>query len=143
MVFRERQSEPHGRRSQRRAIVFILRELEIYDSYGSSSPPLMEIIYQSCHISRYSDVHVRTLWSWWGTCVEWGELPYHVQKRKVQMRGYHKNMWIDKRELTQLKLIVDEYPNYYLDEIALTFGIETGKFVHLSTVWRYMTEGLG
>lgn len=52
-------------------------------------------------------------------------------------------MRIDERELIQLKLIIDGHPNYYLDEITLTFVIETGKFVHPSTVWRYMTEGLG
>jgi len=59
------------------------------------------------------------------------------------MRGYHKNMQIDERELINLKSIADEHPNYYLDEIALTFSIDTCKFVHPSTIWRYMTEGLG
>ena len=59
------------------------------------------------------------------------------------MRGYHRNMRIDERELIHLKSIVDEHPIYYLDEIALIFGIDTGKFGHTSTIWRYTTEGLG
>ena len=58
------------------------------------------------------------------------------------MRGYHKNMRIDERELLKLEDIVDAHPNYYLDEIALIFGIDTGKFVHPSTIWRYMTDEL-
>ena len=66
-----------------------------------------------------------------------------MQKRKETMQGYHKNMQIDEWQLIKLKSIVVEHPNYYLDEIALTSGIDTGKFVHPLTIWRYMTEGLG
>ena len=54
--------------------------------------------------------------------MEWEELPYYVKKRKTRMKHYEKNTRIN------------------LDEIALVFGIDTGNFLHPSTIWRYMTE---
>ena len=59
------------------------------------------------------------------------------------MKGYGGNMRVDDNELLKLKQIVDQDPNHYLDEIMLVFGIETGKYVHTSTIWRYMSERLG
>ena len=41
-----------------------------------------------------------------------------------------------------LKNIVNKNPNYYLDELAFLFGVETGKFVHYSTIWRSLKEKL-
>ena len=42
------------------------------------------------------------------------------------MKGHSKNMMVDEWELLRLKTIIDSHPNFYLDEIALTFGINTG-----------------
>ena len=142
MIHNEWQREPHGRRAQRKAIVFILKELELYDSFGVDNPPSMETIYRSCNAMECRDVNIRTLRRWWETYLEWGELPYYEKKRKAAMAGYHKNTVVDEHELLKLKSIVDKNPNNYLDDIALIFGIETGKFVHPSTIWRYMTERL-
>lgn len=41
------------------------------------------------------------------------------------MQGCHKNMKIDEQELLKLKAIVDAIPNYYVDKMALVFGIDT------------------
>lgn len=142
MICNKWQRKPHGRRSQRKAIVFILKELELYDSFGVDDPPSMETIYRSCNAMKCPKVSIRTLRRWWETYLEWGELPCYVKKRTMAMTGYHKNMAIDEHGLSKLKSIVDENPNSYLDEIALIFGIYTGKFVHPSTIWRYMTERL-
>lgn len=50
---------------------------------------------------------------------------------------------IDDSELLVLKGIVDEHPKFYLDEVALAFMIKTGKCIHFSTLWNYITKRLG
>ena len=51
-------------------------------------------------------------------------------------------MKINDNELLQLKCIVDRNPNLYLDEILMLFRIETGKYLHYTTIWRYLDESL-
>jgi len=143
MISREWHVELHGKRAHRKAIVFILKELELYESFGINSLPSKKIIFKSCHSLKRPKVNVRTLRRWWDTYLEWGELSFYVKKRKEDTKGYGRNMKINERELLKLKSIVDKHPNYYLDEIALVFGIDTGKFLHPSTIWRYMTNELG
>ena len=50
---------------------------------------------------------------------------------------------IDDGELVTLKKIVDDNPNYYLDEIALAFHISSGKYLHYTTIWNYITNKMG
>ena len=84
----------------------------MYESFGIDSPPSMEIIFNSCHSLKCSEVNVRTLHCWWDTYLEWGELPFYVKKRKKDMKGYGRNMHINERELLKLKLIVDKHTKY-------------------------------
>lgn len=58
------------------------------------------------------------------------------------MKGYSKNTMVEEWELLRLKTIVDIHPNFYLDEIALIFGINTGKFLQPTTIWKYTIERL-
>ena len=60
----------------------------------------------------------------------------------MALQGYKKKMRIYGQELLKLKAMVDTHPNYYLDKITLVFSIDTGKFLHPSTIWRYMIDGL-
>ena len=46
-------------------------------------------------------------------------------------------------DILVVKAIVDENPNYYLDEIAFFFGMQTGTFVHHSTIRRCLVDRLG
>ena len=143
MISREWDREPHGRRVQRKAIVFILKDLELYESLCIDFQPAMITIFQNCHSLKCHDVDTRTLRRWLDTYMEWGELPYYVKKRKAGMKHYESNMRINEQELLKLKSIVDKNLNHYLDEIALVFGIDTGKFLYPSTIWRYTTERMG
>ena len=56
MICNEWQREPHGWRAQRRAIVFILKELELIESFHTDSPPCMETIYWSCWLLILTDL---------------------------------------------------------------------------------------
>ena len=49
---------------------------------------------------------------------------------------------INTAELAILKQIVDNRPDLFLDEIAVVFGLQTGKFFHHTTLWRYITNHL-
>ena len=103
MISREWKGDPHGRRAQRKPIVYILKELELYEALAVDSPPSMEIIFQSCHSMKCPKVSVQTLRRWWEIYMEWGELPYCVKKRKERMKGYGKNMRVDDDDLLKLK----------------------------------------
>ena len=50
---------------------------------------------------------------------------------------------INQQELDQLRTIVTNRPDLFLDEIAVVFGIQTGKFLPHNTLWRYITKHLG
>lgn len=50
---------------------------------------------------------------------------------------------INDSELLELKYMVDEDPNLYLDEITLQFAIKTGKYLSHSTIWVYLHDKLG
>ena len=84
------------------------------------------------------DVLVDTLRRWWNVFQEWGELPYKVRKRKRKIERDYKhakrNEVLDDGDILALKELIDENPNYYLDELAFDFGVKTGKFVHYSTI---------
>ena len=69
-----------------------------------------------------------------------------VQKIKKDLEkkmAGNKNRIISESDLLLLKELVDEDPNIYLDELTLLFGIKTGKYIHQSTVWKYVVEDLG
>ena len=76
----------------------------------------------------------------------YGELPYetqaHIKRVRKKYRWLPAGAKINEIELQQLKNIIDNRPDLYLDEIALVFGVTTGKYVHHSTLWRYITEHL-
>ena len=135
--------EPHGRRVQRKAIAFIAVEMEMYDAFGGDDDLMvLQSILVECHRKKCPDVNVRTLRRWWGIYIEWGELPYYAKKRKGRHDRLSKSTTINDNELLQLKMIVDRNPNLYLDEISMLFGMEMGKFLHYTTIWRYLDERL-
>ena len=76
----------------------------------------------------------------------WSELPHKVAERKrlikARDKNTQKNQLMNDADVLVLKDIVDNNPNYYLDELAFLFGMSTGKFVHYSTIRRCLVEKL-
>jgi len=70
-----------------------------------------------------------------------------VKERKRRLkawnRGAHRNQVLDDGNILVIKAIVDANPNYYLDEIAFDFDIETGTSVNYSTIRRCLLDKLG
>ena len=136
--------QPHGARKQAMAISYISMKMVLYETFSDEleDTPTLNVILEDCHRNQTPDVHVTTLRRWWGDYLNWGELPYQVKRRK-QLLKKNSNMMsksakINDAELLILKKIVDDHPNQYLDELALLFAVRTGKFLHYSTVWKYV-----
>jgi len=147
--------EAHGKRQQAKVISFILEKLELYNSFSAvledsddyeNHKRIVADATKDCHENHTQDVSITTIRRWWDAYSKWGELPCHVKVRKAQLKKKYKSMSqnakINDGELLILKQIVDANPNYYLDEVTLLFGVKTGKFVHYTTIWRYMTMKL-
>ena len=139
----------HGPRIQAKAISYIADRIELYDQFADAMEKegtmisFTDII-RDCHCNHTNDVSCSTLRRWWSIYENFGELPYAVKAIKKDMKKKYGSMSkaakINDMELLQLKRIIDEYPNYYLDEIALLFLTQTGKFLHFSTLHRYITK---
>ena len=71
-------------------------------------------------------------------------IPDTIKIRKKAVRKKYdvlsKTAKLDDEELLVLKKIVDDNPNYYLDEIVLMLVVQTGKALHYSTTHRYITH---
>lgn len=50
---------------------------------------------------------------------------------------------ISQADLQKLKDILIQRPDLFLDEIAVVFGMHTGKYYPHSTLWTYITNYLG
>ena len=83
---------------------------------------------------------------WWKNYEQYGELYYetmaHLQSIRKKYKWLPKRAKINEADLQKLKEIIDRQPDLYLDELALVFGVTTGKYVHHSTLWRYITDHL-
>lgn len=112
---------------------------------GPSMPTLIEFL-KDCASLCTTDVSVNTLLRWWYEYSDWSELPYKVDKRERVIKRINKNTrkneLLDNGDVLILKGIVDQNPNFYLDELAYFFGMTTGKFVHYSTIWRCLVQKL-
>jgi transposase len=129
----------HGQRTQAQVIEYI-------DVMVSNIPevPCMDDIYANCE--ERCGVSKSTARRWWQSFETTGELPYESKKFERKMRKecpwLSANANMNDEDLESLKMIVDENPEAYLDEITMHFGRETGKFFHQSTIWKYMKRNL-
>ena len=96
------------------------------EAFGAETEFSLNAVLLECKERRTPDVSVITLYRWWKTYLEWGELPYVVKKRKLLLKKKMAIMGIcariDDQELEQLKNLVDDNLQLYLDEISLQFG---------------------
>ena len=144
---------PHGPRVQAKAISYIAEQVDAMDFFSDGMEDAgeaftMKDIIRDCHKNHTPDVSESTLRRWWNLYDGWGELPHVVKKRKQQIKKKYgtvmlKRAKIDDGELIQLKKILDDHPNLYLDEIALAFHITCGKYLHYTTIWNYITKKIG
>lgn len=128
----------------------VLEEMErIMDTISPDDPEgthiLMDEIYKQ--VADNGNVSKSTVRRWWKYFIQMGELPYEGKERaKELLRKYKwlpKGAKINQRDLDVLLNIIEKNPTLYLDEIAVQLGNETGKYVPISTLWKYITRYLG
>ena len=92
---------PHGHRTQRRAIGYIMKQLELFETISGDDTPVLQSILEDCHSVKCPDVNVRTLRRWWYTFIEWGEFPYLVKKRKQELNKLDPSIRINSEQLLE------------------------------------------
>jgi putative heme iron utilization protein len=124
-------------RLQAEAISFIAQKVDEYEAFDYFEYTMKDI-FEECQQKRTPTVSTSSLRRWWNTFLEWGDLPYIVTQKKQKwnqkMGNMSANASITDSELLQLKEIVDENPNLYLDEIALDFAVKTGKYLAYNSI---------
>jgi hypothetical protein len=134
-----RQYPHHGKRSQEVLIDFI-------EEYLSVNP-----LARKCHAITYASTlhHIPFTTSnrWYSHYLHWGEYP-HVTKTKLRRfrKKYRScrrtNGVMTEEVISTVRNIIEENPEYYLDEIMQKLAEETGIYLAPSAVYRVLTQKL-
>ena len=130
-------------RTQAQVLSFLIERVDYYDSINFNIP--FDKLYEQCE--KECQVSKSTARRWWLHFELYGELPFETEEymRRISKKYnfLSKSARLDHAELNQLKAILDNCPDLFLDEIAIVFGVQTGKFMHHVSLWRYITNTLG
>ena len=103
--------------------------------YNKRSELMDKVCEESCYTVTYS-----TLMRWIDYYQKFGEVPAQSNREKkcktiggLRATGCRT---FTPSDLQKLKNIIDNQPQFYLDEIQLEMEIETGKYWDTSTIWR-------
>ena len=131
-----------GPRVQASVIAYLLEKVDYFEQLNIVVP--LDRLFHDCFLKF--GVSKSTSRRWWCSYKKYGELPYETIAFNRTLQKKYK--WLSSRaniteeELQVLKGIIDSRPDLYLDEIAVAFGMETGKFINHSSLWRYITRYL-
>ena len=132
----------YGPRDQARVLSHLIDRVEYYNSINFPVP--FDTLFTEC--ANECDVSKATARRYWLHFELYGELTHETATFMKKMRRKYgwlpESAKINTAELAILKQIVDNRPDLFLDEIAVVFGVQTGKFFHHTTLWRYITNHL-
>ena len=141
-TLRRAQNKHYGGRKQLECIGYIEGLLE-NQTISEYNPVLSELL-DKC--SEIHGVHKRTLRRWWYCYIEWGLAPFEVkvkmQQYKEKRRMYRRTSTVTDEVVDALRMIVDQNPEYYLDEIADDLLTQTGKYLSIYTIYRTLVDKL-
>ena len=132
----------YAARDQARVLSFLLDRAGYYESVGYEVPVdhFLQECERDCHVSKSMARR------WWMDYEMYGELPIktvaYIRRVKKRYNWLSEKAKINQAELQQLKEIIYNWPDLFLDEIAIVFGMHTCKFMHHVTLWRYVTNNL-
>ena len=91
-------------------------------------------------------VPIRTLRNWWNHFTIWGEYPYETRERKKIFKKVKKRFkqtrLVTNDLVNSVKRIVDEHPEFSLDEIQMSVCAHLKVYVPISTLWKVLSEKL-
>ena len=133
-------------RTQYKAISFITSEMDRFghftDDFQYYIPQLLKPVFRQCQKVETPDISVTTLQQWWEDYIKFRELPHLALKlEEERVKNPDAVIWkiSDEEELILKRIAKDNY-ELSLDEIALAFGDETGKYIHYKTVFNILSE---
>ena len=103
-------------------------------------------------IKRFKDKHRmpvpnKTLWRWWKHCELHAECPVESNKTLESLKRirskFNLTHIVTGELILCLESIIDEHPEYYLDEIQIYLCIRLNIYVSLSTLYRTLRENRG
>ena len=99
------------------------------------------------HVSSKHRVSLSTARRWYSHYDLWGEYK-HITKRKIQLfnkkfRNQRRTNIITDDIVNTLRSIINENPEYYMDEIAEELVKHTGVYLPFTTIYRTLKEKLG
>ena len=81
------------------------------------------------------------IYRWWNFYKDWGEIGIVIRKRMTQLRKKCKlRRTVTQLHIQALRRIVDNHPEYYLDEFAEELAYRTNSTFALSTISRVIKE---
>ena len=95
------------------------------------------------HCSEKYDVHRTNVYRWWRFYDEWGEIKAVIRERRMRLRRRYKtHRLVTRRHIQELKNIVDQHPEYFLDEYAEELLRRTHTSFSLPTISRILRQDL-
>ena len=128
----------HGKRSQEVCI-------DLIDQYRTDYPTApLECILHS--ISTRHHVSTRQLRRWYYHYLEWGEYQYQtrakIQHFRRKYRSLYRSRTVTDEIVAALREIINNNPEYYLDEIAVELVKKVGVYLPFSTFYKTITKRL-
>jgi len=133
-------SRHHGKKEQEDALIVIE---EIYKRYTLAA---FSFIVSKAKEEHDISIPPSTLWKWWKHYDLHGEYPIESKKTVaslITLRKKYKRTNVVTEELVQcLESIIEEHPEYYLDEIQMAVCVRQKVFISQTTLWRILREKL-
>ena len=92
-------------------------------------------------------VPIRTLQRWYAHFSQFGEYPFETKRRQKRVRRQLKKFKVTKvvtnNIISSIKRIVDNNPEFYLDEIQTSLCVTCHVHLSLTTIHRILQDKLG
>ena len=130
---------PHGRRVQETCLSFIEERLlsECEDTSVVEVLKMAKVEF---------GVPIRTLRRWLKHLNEFGEYPFETQRRMKEARRKYKQLKVTKivtkKIIDDVKQIVDDHPEFYLDEIQNSLCVKSQVLLSIPTIHRILKNKL-
>ena len=122
---------------------------DVYESYeGSGHRTRLQQAILETQQKIYPSAKPLTIRRWWNHFIQYGDTPAMADRKEVRRykrrytRRTNRGRWTDEHTAT-LKEIVDDHPEFYLDEIQLTFCLQMQDDWSASYLWTRLIGDVG
>ena len=130
----------HGKRVEMDCICFIE---EAFDASSKLKTPMhITDIVEMC--SRQFRVSRTNVFRWWGYYQEHFETKAVVREKMISLKRRYKwsSRSVNPKYILEVKRVIEEHPEFFLDEIAKEVSLATGAYFSLSKISRIICINL-